>query len=162
MGVEQALQHVAGFEEGTDHVRPQVHLATADAVEQGLQFVGDGGDVVETEHSAGTLDRMRGAEDAVQRLAVRPVQVETDQEEFEGGQVFLGFLEEHLEKLAHILGHGTSPAGNGNQGRTLRVTSSSFGGSNGFTSQPVAPALRPCCFIASLDSVVSMRIGTLR
>ncbi len=59
-------------------------------------------------------------------------------------------------------GMGPPPRGNGNQGRTLRVTSSSFGGSNGFTSQPVAPALRPCCFIASLDSVVSMRIGTLR
>ncbi len=29
-------------------------------------------------------------------------------------------------------------------------------GSNGLTSQPVAPALRPACFIWSLDSVVRM------
>ncbi|MCY1410208.1 hypothetical protein D9M71_255730 [compost metagenome] len=48
------------------------------------------------------------------------------------------------------------------QGRTLRVTSSSFGGSKGLTSQPVAPADLPCCFMASLDSVVSIRIGVAR
>ncbi|MNZ73889.1 hypothetical protein D3C78_923180 [compost metagenome] len=134
----------------------QGHAPAADAVEQGFQFVGDGGQVVETEHAAGALDRVRGAEDAVEGFRFRLVEIEADQQQFEGGQVFVGFLEEHLEKLAHAV-HAGHP-----YGRTLRVTSSSFGGSNGLTSQPLAPAARPCCFMASLDSVVSMRIGTPR
>lgn len=54
---------------------------------------------------------MHGMEDIMQRFTVRPVQAETDQEGFEGGQVFPGFLEEYLEKLAYILGYGIPPAG---------------------------------------------------
>src|SRR5574343_1593560 len=44
---------------------------------------------------------------------------------------------------------------------TLRTTSISFCGSKGLTNQPVAPAARPCAFMASEDSVVSIRIGVL-
>jgi hypothetical protein len=44
---------------------------------------------------------------------------------------------------------------------TLLITSSNRAGSNGFTSQPVAPAARPACFIKSLDSVVKTNIGTV-
>lgn len=35
----------------------------------------------------------------------------------------------------------------------------SFSGSNGLTSQPVAPAALPSCFFSSEDSVVSSRMG---
>src|SRR5512139_290092 len=42
---------------------------------------------------------------------------------------------------------------------TLPITSTSLAGSKGLTSQPVAPAARPACFIWSLDSVCRIRVG---
>src|SRR6218665_1117592 len=47
------------------------------------------------------------------------------------------------------------------QRMTLPITSISLAGSKGLTSQPVAPAARPACFIWSLDSVVRIRIGVV-
>ncbi len=109
MCVEQALQYVAGFEKGTDHVHVQGSLPATDAVEQRLQFVGHGGQVVEAEHAAGALDRVRRTEDAIERLGVRLIEVEPDQQEFERRQVFVGFLEEDLEELLHTGSHSGFP-----------------------------------------------------
>ena len=48
------------------------------------------------------------------------------------------------------------------QERTLRIVATSWSGSNGLTSQPVAPAALPSVFLSVPDSVVSISSGVKR
>ena len=105
MGGEEVLEHVAGIEEGIDHVRTQGQFALADAVQQVLQDVGDLGEIGEAEGAGRALDRMRGAKDRVQLLIVRGVEIEVEQQRLHVVEVLLGFLEEDLVELAEVDGH---------------------------------------------------------
>ena len=70
----------------------------------------------------------------------------------------------HLHSVTSLYAHGVRCSLEGklrNQPMTFFTTSRSFCGSNGFTSQPVAPAALPWALMASPDSVVSIKIGTL-
>ena len=108
MGGEQILEHVAGIEEGIDHVIAQAEFALAHAVEQVFQDMRDILQVGEAECAARSLDRMRRPEDRVQLLGIGSVHVQPQQQVLHVGQMLAGLLEKDLVELAHVDGHVAS------------------------------------------------------
>jgi len=102
---EQALEDIAGVEEGIDHVLAQRQFALADAIQQIFQDVRDFGQIVETEGAGRTLDRVRGAEDRIELLGVGLMHIQFEQHGFHAAQMLRGLLEEDLVKLGHVKAH---------------------------------------------------------
>src|SRR5690606_32192472 len=134
-------------------------LASAQPVEQRLHLVGELGQVGEAEGGGPALDRMRAAEDRVERLLLGCREVQGEQLLLQPLQVLRGFLEEDLVELAEVEA-GAVAAGIGRDAAhpaacasafarawssTVATTCTRRSGANGFTSQPVAPAARPAC-----------------
>ena len=105
MGCKQALQDIAGGEEGIDHRIVEGEFPLPDAVQQILENMRDFRQVGEAEGAGRALDRMGGAEYRVQLFGVRIGYVELEQQGFHARQVLRRLLEEHLVELAHVYGH---------------------------------------------------------
>src|SRR5690606_21987869 len=141
---EQAAQHVHRGQQRADRVAVERPAAAADLVEQGLEHVGQVGDRGEAEGGGAALDRVRRAEDDVDRLGVGPARLERQQAALHRVQALAALLEECGVEAGDV--HA--------QARTLRTVATSCSGSNGLTSQPVAPAALPSIFLSAPDSVV--------
>ena len=68
------------------------HTAGADEVEDGFDFVGEGGDGVETEHGAGAFDGVHGPEDPVDKFLVIGGLLQLQKGGFQLGQKFARFF----------------------------------------------------------------------
>ena len=122
MACQQRSQRIAGGQQQIDHLRPGGEFVAAQFVEQRLHLVRQLGHVGKSKSGRTTLDRMRAAEDRIERLVVSRLDVEREQHLLHRLQVLAGFLEENLEELTQVeigglriaagLGHGVlSPAG---------------------------------------------------
>jgi hypothetical protein len=144
-------QKVLGVERDRDQIGIGRGFAFAHAVEGALEFMGEGGDLLKAEHGAGALDRVQGAEGAVDQVAVVGRALEIEQGGLELLEQVGGFLAEDLRGIGAV-GHPSN----------FLVTAISCSCLKGLVIQPVAPAALACCFVASSDSVVRMTIGTPR
>ena len=75
-------------------------LALAQRVEQGLHLVRGVGELGEAEGAAATLDRVRGAEDRVERLRVRPALAELHRVLLDRLEVLVRLVEEGGDEAA--------------------------------------------------------------
>ena len=118
-------------------------------LENGLHLVGDGGDVLESEHRPRPLEGVQGAKDGVDpgRVFGRPFQ--DQQGAFELFQQLAGLVDEDPPlDAAHT--------------RTMRTRPSNCSGLKGLVSQAEAPAALPWRRFSSWDSVVSITTGMKR
>lgn len=142
-------QHVTlGVENGADEFGRCRGLTLADAVEGGFAMVGKGCELVETEHRARALQRVKAAKHGVDLGLVFEVAGEVEEAGFDQLKLFerLGF--EHCNGILIV-----------HRPRTFLVILTSMSGSNGLVSQPVAPASLACCFSSPSDSVVRKITG---
>jgi hypothetical protein len=117
--LELGPQDVAGGQKGVHHLRAQGQFFLAQAVQQAFQHMGDAGHVGEAEGAAAALDGMGGPKDGVEVFQGRGVHVQVEQQVFHVRQVFRGFLEKHLEELAHVDAHDVRASGFSIQGSGL-------------------------------------------
>ena len=113
-----------------------------------LAMMGEGGQRVEAEHRARALQRVQPAEHRVDQADIVQAMAEIEQPLLDLVEQLRGL---DAERRCRILAHRPS---------TLRATLTSWSGTNGLTSQPVAPAALACAFISASDSVVRKMIGT--
>ena len=127
--------------------------------------MGEGRHVGETERGRAALDGVGGTEHDVDQFRIVGTLVQREERLLHGVEAVEAFLVEGLVELRQIdFGHGGTlerPYVVGmDQPSTRATVASSWSGSNGLTSQPVAPAALPSIFLLVSDSVVSMRMGT--
>jgi hypothetical protein len=96
------LEHIAGVEQHVDHRGGGLQLVAAQLVQQRLHLVGQLGHIGEAEGRGAALDRVRAAEDRVQRLVVGLRDVQAKQHLLHRLEVLAGFLEEDLVELAQV------------------------------------------------------------
>ena len=89
----------------------QLQVMLANTIEQGLEFVREAGDVIQTEHASAALDRVGSAEDCVEVVVGRDRNVDPQQQAFHVRQVLRHFFEEDLLELADINAHRCIPGG---------------------------------------------------
>src|ERR1035437_9671143 len=147
--LDQLPDLVLGGERNRDQRAACHQLAFAHPIERGLDMVGEGGDPIETEHRAGTLDRVQGTERGVQQIGVLRRRLQVEQR-----------LLELLQQLRRFLAVGVGGIGLAHAPSNLRITATNWSCWNGLVIQPVAPAFLACCFIAGAASVVRKTIGT--
>jgi hypothetical protein len=109
MAIHLHGQNILGHQESIHLIGGQRHFALADPVEQGLQHMGDFGDVGEAEGSRPALDGMRCPEDCVEFLAIRFGYIESQQQFFHFGEQFICLVEKNLVELAHVYRHFWTP-----------------------------------------------------
>src|SRR3569623_1588292 len=114
-------------------------------------MMGEGGERVEAEHRPRTLQCVKAAKHLVDEIAVVEPVAEIEQP-----------LLDLLEQFSRLDQECRRGIGLAHRPSTLRATLTSCSGTNGLTSQPVAPAVLACCFIESSDSVVRKMIGNPR
>ena len=78
MACQQRSQRIAGGQQQIDHLRPGGEFVAAQFVEQRLHLVRQLGHVGKSKSGCTTLDRMRAAEDRIERLVVSRLDVERD------------------------------------------------------------------------------------
>src|SRR5579872_1109783 len=119
-------------------------------------------------HAGGDIFRQHLARHAALERAQTPAQALERTAELDRGSLALAHrkaqqdrsrLRRDLERLATAGRLGSRGA---HQVSTLATIDRRRAGSNGFTSQPVAPASLPCCLRSEVDSVVSISNGTKR
>lgn len=111
VGGQQGFEQIHGGQEGIHHGRPQGQFVLTQPVQEGFQDVGDPGQVLETEGTAGALDGMGGPKNGIELLILRPTDIQAQEQVFHFFQVFGGFVEKHLVELGHINGQGRLPRG---------------------------------------------------
>ena len=109
MSIQHQLENVSGGKKGIHHFALQQQFALADAVKQVFQDMGDILQIGEAKRAARSLDRMGGAENRVELLRVRILQIEFEQQGLHAGQMLLGFLEEDLVELTDVKAHDWLP-----------------------------------------------------
>jgi hypothetical protein len=97
-----APQRVAGGQQHVDHRRGGLQLVAAQPVEQRFHAVRQLGHVGEAERRGAALDRVRAAEHRVQRLVVRMLDVQPEQQLLHTVEVLARLLEEDLVELAQV------------------------------------------------------------
>lgn len=103
--LDEAADIVLGRERDVDEVVADRNLAATDAVEGGLEVVGEGGDLLEAEHGARALDGVQGAEGGVDQGAVLGPVAEVEQGRLQAGQKLGGFGPEDVGWIESS--HGT-------------------------------------------------------
>ena len=121
--LDQRADIVLGGQRDRDQLLGRLDLALADAIEGGLEFVGEGGDLVEAEHRTRALDRVQGAEGGIDQFAVVGTLAEVEQGPFQDLEQLAGFLAKDLGRV-----HRTHAR------TSLATTASSCSGLNGFVT----------------------------
>ncbi len=134
---------------GGDELGGCRNLTLADTVEGRFAMMGESGKRLEAEHRTRALQRMKAAEHGVDEVLVFEVVVEVEKAGFDRLEAFGRFGTEYCDwiKRAHLP-------------RTFFTILTRFSGSNGFVSQPVAPAALARALRSASDSVVRKMIGT--
>ena len=125
-------------------------MACAHLVEQGFQMMGGLADARKAKTAGAALDGVGRAKNGVQGFFRGLPGFKVEQAGFHHRQAFEAFLEKPGVELPDVDAHC---------GNTRFSVASNCSGLKGFTSQPVAPAARPSCFLPSPASVVSISIG---
>ena len=105
-GLEHLAQTIDRTQQNVGILLGDLALAVAHLIEQGFHDVGEVGNGLEAEGAGTALDRMGGAEDAVDGFAVGAARFQFHQAGFHHLQSLEAFFEEDLMKLSHIDGHG--------------------------------------------------------
>ncbi len=147
--LDQAAHMVLGGKRDRDQRGARRDLAFAHPIERGLDVVGEGGDLLEPEHRARALDRVKRAEGAVDQIAIGGRMLEIEQRGLE-----------LLEKLLRLLPEDVGWIGGGHAPSTFLTTATSCSCWKGLVIHPVAPAAFASRLMASSDSVVRKMIGT--
>jgi len=135
-GIQHGFDLVARSQSQVDEVFGGRQFSLAQLVEDRFQIVSEGGDVIETEHRAGSLDGVQRTERPPYHLGIVALLVQFQQGRFQFAEQFAGFF---LEALLKPVDHPT----------ILFTTARICCMVNGFTIQPVAPAALPSSLRAS-------------
>jgi hypothetical protein len=116
-GSDQCADLVIALQQQRAQLRRQCDAAFAQPVEQGLDVVGEGHDLVESEDARRALDRVRAAEQRAQQLAVVRRVLELQQQLLQHLDLFLRFADEGGQRfhdeavvLVLLLLHAASPS----------------------------------------------------
>ncbi len=99
------MKQISRFQEGIDHLGPQVEFLLPDAIQKVFQDVGSFREIGEPERARAALDGMSRTKDGVELFRIGIFHIQTQQERFHRRQVLSRFLEKHLVELAHVDGH---------------------------------------------------------